>query len=145
MAVLSYKVHFNTPGKYYVWCRVYPTGTEDNGLHVGIDGAWPESGQRLQFGGKKRWMWDSRQRTEKVHTGVRGLLFLDVDKAGEHTISFSMREDGFEFDQWLMTTDKDFKAPVGGGRSSRARRRQERHRHRSSWSRRVLRPPPKHK
>jgi len=115
MAVLSYKVYFNTPGKYYVWCRVYPTGTEDNGLHVGIDGAWPESGQRLQFGGKKRWMWDSRQRTEKVHTGVRGLLFLDVEKAGEHTISFSMREDGFEFDQWLMTTDKDFKAPAGDG------------------------------
>ena len=51
MAVLSYKVHFNTPGKYYVWCRIYPTGTEDNGLHVGIDGTWPASGQRLQFGG----------------------------------------------------------------------------------------------
>ena len=113
MAVLSYRVYFNNPGKYYVWCRVYPTGTEDNGLHVGIDGTWPESGQRLQFGGKKRWMWDSRQRTEKVHTGVRGLIFLDVETAGEHTISFSMREDGFEFDQWLMTTDKDFHAPGG--------------------------------
>ncbi len=113
MAIISYKVHINTPGRYYVWCRVYPTGTEDNGLHVGIDGTWPESGQRLQFGGKKQWMWDSRQRTEKVHTGVRGLLFLEVEKAGEHTISFSMREDGFEFDQWLMTTDKDFKAPKG--------------------------------
>jgi hypothetical protein len=109
LAVISYKVHFNTPGKYFVWARVYPTGTEDNGMHVGIDGTWPESGQRLQFGGKKRWMWDSRQRTEKVHTGVRGLMFLEVEKAGEHTISFSMREDGFEFDQWLMTTDPEFK------------------------------------
>ena len=113
MAILSYKVYFNTPGKYYVWCRVYPTGTEDNGLHVGIDGSWPESGQRLQFRGKKRWVWDSRQRTEKVHTGVRGLLFLEVEEAGEHTIQFSMREDGFEFDQWMMTTDADFEAPEG--------------------------------
>lgn len=119
MAVVSYKVHFNTPGKYYVWARVYPTGTEDNGLHVGIDGTWPESGQRLQFGGKKRWMWDSRQRTEKVHTGVKGLIFLEIEKAGEHTISFSMREDGFEFDQWLMTMDPDFK--IGDEAASRSK------------------------
>ena len=49
MAVLSYKVHFANAGRYYVWVRAYSTGTEDNGLHVGIDGTWPESGQRLQW------------------------------------------------------------------------------------------------
>jgi hypothetical protein len=27
---------------------------------------------------------------------------------GWHTVSFSMREDGFAFDQWLMTTDANF-------------------------------------
>ena len=104
MAVLSYKVHFNTPGKYYVWARTHSTGTEDNGLHVGIDGTWPESGQRMQWTGKRRWVWGSKQRTEKVHTGVPGILYLNIDKPGEHIIQFSMREDGFEFDQWMMTT-----------------------------------------
>ena len=113
MAVLSYKVHFNTPGKYFVWARIYSTGTEDNGLHVGIDGEWPESGQRMQWTGKNQWVWGSKQRTDKVHTGVPGLLFLNVETAGEHTIQFSMREDGFEFDQWLMTTDPKFEAPDG--------------------------------
>ena len=44
MAVLHYKVYFNTPGKYFVWARIYSTGTEDNGMHVGIDGTWPETG-----------------------------------------------------------------------------------------------------
>lgn len=121
LAILSYKVHFNTPGKYYVWARTHSTGTEDNGLHVGIDGEWPESGQRMQWTAKKHWAWGSKQRTEKVHTGVPGLLFLNVKKAGEHIIQFSMREDGFEFDQWLMTTDAEFKAPAGPAKISVAK------------------------
>ncbi len=113
MAVLSYRVNFSKPGKYYVWARIFSTGTEDNGLHVGIDGTWPESGQRMQWTAKKQWAWGSKQRTEKVHGGVPGLLFLNVEKTGEHIIQFSMREDGFEFDQWLMTTDPDFAKPDG--------------------------------
>jgi len=121
MAVLSYKVHFSTPGKYYVWARTFPTGTEDNGLHVGIDGTWPESGQRMQWTGKNQWQWDSKQRTDEVHTGVPGQLFLMVESAGEHTIQFSMREDGFEFDQWLMTTDSKFEAPANSVKLSGAK------------------------
>ncbi|MHC4540529.1 MAG: DUF5060 domain-containing protein, partial [Planctomycetota bacterium] len=70
MAVLVYPVHFNTPGRYYVWVRAYSTGSEDNGLHVGIDGAWPESGQRLQWcQAKNSWRWESKQRTDAEHCG----------------------------------------------------------------------------
>ncbi|MEO0588482.1 MAG: hypothetical protein AAF078_12685, partial [Planctomycetota bacterium] len=62
--VLTYRVRFNTPGRYRVWARLYSTGTEDNGLHVGLEGAWPESGRRLQWcEGKHTWRWESRQRT----------------------------------------------------------------------------------
>lgn len=104
MAILSYPVVINTPGRYYVWVRAYSTGSEDNGLHVGIDGTWPESGARLQWcEGKKSWRWESKQRTEKVHCGVPYKIFLDIEKPGPHLIQFSMREDGFEFDKWLMT------------------------------------------
>ena len=42
-----------------------------------------------------------------------GILFLKIEKAGEHEIQFSMREDGFEFDQWIMTTDPKFIPPKG--------------------------------
>lgn len=117
-AVLHYKVHFATPGKYYVWARIFSTGTEDNGVHVGIDGEWPESGRRMQWTAKRKWFWDSKQRTAKVHGGVPGQLYLTVDEPGEHVIMFSMREDGFEFDKWLMTTDRDFKRPTGAGPKS---------------------------
>ena len=116
MAVISYKVHVKNPGRYYVWVRAYSTGSEDNGLHVGLDGKWPESGQRLQWcQGKNTWRWESKQRTEKEHCGEPHKIFLDIDKAGLHTISFSMREDGFEFDKWLMTNDREFKRPTDAG------------------------------
>ncbi|MFK7817831.1 MAG: DUF5060 domain-containing protein [Planctomycetaceae bacterium] len=121
MAILHYKVHVETPGRYYIWARTHSTGTEDNGLHVGIDGTWPASGQRMQWTAKNQWFWDSKQRTNKVHTGVPGQLFLDIIEAGEHIISFSMREDGFEFDRWLMTSDKAFKRPAGVGPKSLVR------------------------
>lgn len=115
-AVVKYKVFFSTPGRYYVWVRAYSTGTEDNGLHVGIDGTWPESGQRMQWcQGKKRWHWESKQRTEQEHCGEPYKIYLDVDKPGEHEIQFSMREDGFEFDKWIMTTDRDFVRPLFAG------------------------------
>jgi hypothetical protein len=107
-SVLYYPVVFTEPGRYYVWVRMCCTGSEDNGLHVGIDGQWPESGARLQFTGKHgQWQWDSRQRTAKVHTGVLGQIWLDVEKPGLHTIMFSMREDGFEFDRFMLTKEKN--------------------------------------
>jgi hypothetical protein len=97
-----------------VWVRAYATGTEDNGIHVGIDGTWPESGQRMQFpGGMRHWQWESKQRTEEVHTGVPELIFLQVDSPGLHTVSFSMREDGFEFDKWVMSLA--YTKPEGNG------------------------------
>ncbi len=118
MAVLTYRVHFTTPGRYHVWARVYSTGPEDNGLHFGLDGQWPESGRQWQTIKKKTWSWDSRQRTEQVHVGVLGQLFLDVLTVGEHTIQVSMREDGFELDKILLTTDAKY-TPQDHGPDSR--------------------------
>ncbi len=115
-AVVSYKVNFSTPGRYFVWVRAYSSNSEDNGLHVGIDGSWPESGQRLQWcEGKQQWWWESKQRTGRVHCGEPHKIFLDVPTEGIHTIHFSMREDGFEFDKWLMTRDRDFHRPLDAG------------------------------
>ncbi len=103
-AIIDYKVNFSTPGKYFVWVRAYSTGPEDNGVHVGIDGTWPASGQRMQWcGNKNEWAWDSKQRTQAVHCGVPELIYLDVPNAGEHIISFSMREDGFEMDKFVLS------------------------------------------
>ena len=105
-SVLHYPINFDQPGRYYVWVRAFSRGTEDNGIHVGVDGLWPKSGKRMQWcDGKHRWTWESKQRTEKNHCGEPGKIYLDIATPGEHTIQFSMREDGFAFDQFILATD----------------------------------------
>lgn len=114
LAILNYRVKINTPGKYYVWVRAFSTGSEDNGIHVGLDGSWVESGQRMQWcEGKNAWTWASKQRTKEEHCGVEKQIYLEIEKPGIHTISFSMREDGFEFDKWIIT--QNYQQPVGMG------------------------------
>ncbi len=58
--------------------------------------------------------WDCKQRTKEVHIGVPMQLFLDIGKAGHHEIMFSLREDGFEMDKFVLASSKDFK-PEGKG------------------------------
>jgi len=115
MGVLHYKVKINHPGRYYVWVRCYSSGAEDNSVHVGFNNTWPEHGQRMQWcDGKNDWTWASKQRTEKEHCGVPKEIYLDIDKAGVHEIQFSMREDGFEMDKFILTSDIDY-IPEGEG------------------------------
>lgn len=104
MAILSYDVDFPAAGRWYLWVRAYSQGSEDNGLHAGLNGEWPESGARIQYcEGRHQWFWESSQRTREDHCGVRGGLWLDVPEAGTHRVEFSMREDGFVFDAFYLT------------------------------------------
>lgn len=104
LAILSYDVDFPSAGRWYLWVRAFASGSEDNGLHAGINGTWPESSARIQYcPGRGQWYWDSRQRTADNHCGVRGGLWIDVDKAGKQRVEFSMREDGFVFDAFYLT------------------------------------------
>ncbi len=117
MAVLHYKVKINNPGRYYVWVRAFSTGTEDNGLHVGFNDTWPAHGQRMQWcEGKNEWTWASKQRTEAEHCGVPKEIYLDFENAGIYDLQFSMREDGFEMDNFILTNDIHF-VPEGTGPS----------------------------
>ncbi|GAA4275533.1 carbohydrate-binding protein [Aquimarina mytili] len=114
MTIVNYKVKFTTPGKYFVWVRAHSTGSEDNGVHVGLNGNWPASGNRMQWcAGKNQWTWESKQRTGANHCGEEQKIFLNIPSAGVHTISFSMREDGFEMDKFVLS--KAYTKPTGTG------------------------------
>ncbi|MDH7444457.1 carbohydrate-binding protein [Aquimarina sp. 2201CG14-23] len=114
VAIINYKVKFTTPGKYFVWVRAHSTGSEDNGVHVGLNGNWPASGNRMQWcSGKNQWTWESKQRTNANHCGEAQKIYLDIPSAGIHTISFSMREDGFEMDKFVLS--KSYTKPSGNG------------------------------
>ena len=113
-AEVSYRIYFHTPGKYFVWVRAYSSGSEDNGVHVGLNGKWPNSGRRMQWcEGKNAWTWASKQRTAEKHCGVEEQIFLEIPYPGLHTISFSMREDGFEMDKFALT--QAYTQPEGMG------------------------------
>jgi hypothetical protein len=109
VAVLSYPTYFAEAGEYVVWVRAFSTGSEDNGVHIGLNGAWPESGQRVQLcEGKHKWTWSSAQRIESNHCGKPKTITLTIPSKGVHNIIVSMREDGFELDQLLLTKNKHF-------------------------------------
>tara|TARA_R110002051_G_scaffold95649_1_gene165596 strand:+ start:30995 stop:31702 length:708 start_codon:yes stop_codon:yes gene_type:complete len=113
IGILSYRIKFNSTGRYYVWVRAFSTGAEDNSIHVGLNGIWPKNGQRIQWcKGKNKWTWSNNQRTKEIHCGVPHQIYLDIEKAGIHTIQFSMREDGFEFDKFILSKDINY-IPVG--------------------------------
>jgi hypothetical protein len=117
MGVLHYRIKINQPGRYYVWVRAYSSGAEDNSVHVGFDNSWPDHGQRMQWcDGKNAWTWASKQRTEKEHCGVPKEIYLDIEKAGIHDIQFSMREDGFEMDKFILTNDIDYVPEAGSAK-----------------------------
>jgi len=105
----EYLVDIPEPGRYYVHVRAYSTGTEDNGMHVGLNGQWPESGQRMQFcsAAKRAWWWGSAQRDAGGNgsCGIEKSIWLDVPTAGVHTFEISAREDGFEIDRVALIKD----------------------------------------
>ena len=111
MAIVSYNVEFPMAGRWYVWVRAFSRGSEDNSVHVGLNGHWPDSGARMQYcPGRHQWFWDSRQRTIEDHCGVIGGVWIDVPSAGTHTVEFSMREDGFIMDAFYLTLSSQMPA-----------------------------------
>ncbi len=106
MAVVSWRVHFKTAGRYYIWSRAFGTDGDDNTLHYGIDGTWPDSSARSHTFGGKKWQWANRHRQHK------GKLFFDITTPGVHVITASMREDGCELDQFVLTTDENWSPPA---------------------------------
>jgi hypothetical protein len=114
-ASLSYEIEFETPGIYYVWGRAYSTGTEDNGLHVGVDNQIFESGFKMQWCGAGRWSWSNAKRdTGGSSCGVNGTITINVPSAGRHIVMVFQREDGMELDRFILTTDPNF-TPDGAG------------------------------
>jgi len=107
----SYTVTFPEEGRYYVHGRAFSTGTEDNGLHIGLNGAWPLSGQAMQFctAGQNAWAWRSAKRHSGptgASCGVNHTIYLDIPTAGDHVVAISAREDGFELDRFALIKDK---------------------------------------
>ena len=107
---LDFCVKFPAAGTYYVWVRGGANDGAANSIHVGINGAVPNTGENLQAGfDTPGYVWCGWR-----NGGTSDRATLDVPDAGYHTISIFMREDGFFADKLLLTTDAGY-TPTGFG------------------------------
>jgi hypothetical protein len=105
---LTYRVTFARAGRYFLWLRAFGGGPKDNTIFYGIDGAWKQA--PVQVCGSARWRWTNSLRDEEAGgiCSMERRAALEVEVAGAHNVQLSLREDGFELDQLLLTDDADF-------------------------------------
>lgn len=104
----EYTMNFPEAGRYYVHIRAYSTGTEDNGIHVGLNDEFPLSGARMQFcTAGLGWQWSSKQRDSGGvgPCGTKKTIWITVEEPGDQTFMISAREDGFEADRIMLIKD----------------------------------------
>lgn len=115
LAVLHYKVFFEEPGEYFVWTRLRSNDEEDNTIQAGINDSWPASAKILQSPvNHKVWVWRSDNRVSRKPWKI-GRASLPVPSGGLHDVQFCMREDGEEFDRFILTRDPGFVIAEGVG------------------------------
>jgi len=101
-AEIDYTVNL-LAGAYIVWGRAFSTGTEDNGVHVGIDGELNQFGKKMQWCGRDEWIWSSAKRDSAGRScGIDGTITVYAPTNGTYTITFYQREDGFEMDKFTL-------------------------------------------
>ena len=111
----------STPTTYYVWVRMRCDGTQDQGVHVGIDG------QPATYGGSRglnsdgstyctnagpwwnpNWIWVSHVDTTRAT--------VTVNSAGQHTVNVWAYSDGVQIDKIVLTENAGY-TPTGDGPS----------------------------
>jgi hypothetical protein len=103
---LDYHVRFRKSGTHYVHARGRGATASDNSVHLGLNGRTSSSTERVgSFPAEWRWM-------STTMDGAR--VAIEVPAPGVHTLHVWMREDGFELDRLLVTTDPGY-SPEGEG------------------------------
>ncbi len=117
LAIVEYDIKFTTTGRFYLWTRIRSNDQEDNTLSGGIDNTWPDLSYILQhnvFTGEWDWNDSARFVFQPPKGDGTNKVFYDIKEAGLHTIMFSMREDGAEFDRFFLTKQAGYEHPGSG-------------------------------
>jgi hypothetical protein len=104
-ARLDFKVNFTAAGTNYLWLRgadPFGAGAGDS-VHAGIDGSLSvvQITGTPTFNIATGWNW-----VGNIQGDTRAIIA--VPSAGVHTVSLWMREDGFQVDKLVLTTDSAF-------------------------------------
>ncbi|MFT5124675.1 MAG: hypothetical protein ACI9TH_003395 [Kiritimatiellia bacterium] len=103
---LDYQVAFNRAGTHYVVLRGYGENSSDNSIHVGINGQFVDTSDRMREN-EYELGWSN-------DTADNIIASLEVPSAGVHTINIWMREDGYFLQRILLSSTPNF-VPHGEG------------------------------
>ncbi|RCW36817.1 hypothetical protein [Marinilabilia salmonicolor] len=96
---LDYRIHFSTPGVYYIWARGQSYDHYGNSFHVGMNGKPVESSDKIEcLGENNTWIWDKDTKDNAPAT-------IEIKEAGPVTINIWPREDGIQIDKLVLTLD----------------------------------------
>lgn len=92
---VHYSLDIEQAGTYAVYMHAYATGEFDDTVHVGFDGQWPESGSDIHTcGTRDQWIWTQCEGASPPT--------ITIPTSGIHSIQIAARDDGFEFDQFVL-------------------------------------------
>ena len=101
---LDFEVNFVTTGVHYVWVRGFAINGGADSVHVGLDGIDVLSSRRVDNFALRSFEWSGDIQV----SGALERATIMVDSLGAHTLNVWMREDGFQIDRLLLTTDANF-------------------------------------
>lgn len=110
---LDFNIDFDTAGEHYVWVRGFGDTSSDDSLHIGLNGEAVTTGHYMRSG-TGGWQWSNT-----LHPDQAVKVF--VPEPGKHTVNVWMREDGFQFDKLLITTNPGYIPSDTGPLASRER------------------------
>ena len=103
---LSYVVNFTSAGTYYVWMRGIadspPGPSVNDSVLVGLDGAITTAIGNSGWTTNAGFYWDG---AANVLAGSDAIV---ITNTGPHVINVWMREDGFDFDKLVLTTNANY-------------------------------------
>ncbi|HKK61258.1 MAG TPA: hypothetical protein VJ951_01785 [Bacteroidales bacterium] len=112
---LDYRIHFSTPGVYYIWARGQSYDHYGNSFHVGMNGKPVESSDKIEcLGENNTWIWDNDTKDNTPAT-------IEIKEAGAVTLNIWPREDGIQIDKLVLTLNTDFQ-PKDDGPKANARK-----------------------
>ncbi len=109
----QYQVQVADTGTYYVWLRVYTTGSGDDTVHLGLNGHVSSTADKITTSTRNSWVW-----TRATLDGVNASI--NIGTAGIQTVNLWMQEDGMRVDRILLTKSSSF-TPSGTGPTTTAR------------------------
>ena len=102
---LSYPVTLAASGTFFVWLRGYATGSTNDSVHLGLDGA-TGGADRLSWTTYGAWTW-----TNRTDAGTPAAIMATA--TGDHVVNLWMREDGARVDRFVLTTNASFRPRRG--------------------------------